>query len=497
MSEYLALDWESHQISGLEAITTRQGITVRKAFVLTWPEDINPEKDTEQAAHWLKNQLARQGISTRNVLVSLPRESVVVRRLTVPNAPDEELPALVQMQAATKSSTPMDQLELDFLPLPLASPDSGRDVLMCTMAKKKTAKVRAILERAGLELECLGISSFATAELIARDQKARKLDSSETSLIIARHGHRVEISILQQHTIIFSHSTQLHSDDEHPRGNESLIVAEVQRSLVSLHPQSGRLRVDRAWLVGEEEEFAELAAVIEKRLKCESTTLNPEFAHALSNQAQDWPKPIGAFAGPAGLLLGRTDSAVGAIDFQNPRKQRPRRDLKKLRMIAAAAILGVLFIGAMGYRWWKVGDLQNEITQKRGQIDQLKQVVKQGEPTMKSAGHVGEWDQKANKELAQIAQLYSAMPGTDLMYLVRYELKSAPANSLGIIQGEGRAKSEPDVREFFDKLYNRGIKARASTRKQSPDSDYPVQFTLDLELPLPASPRTLASAPQS
>ena len=498
MSDYLALDWENHQVSGLEAAVTRQGTVVRKAFVLTWPEEINPERDTEQAAQWLKKQLGQAGIATRSVLVSLPRESVVVRRLTVPNAPDDELPALVQMQAATKSSTPLDQLELDFLPLPLSSPEAGRDVLMCTMAKKRTSKLRALLEAAGLELECLGISSVATAELVAREEKARKIDPAETSLIIARHGHRVEISILQQQQVVFSHSTQIHADDEHLRGNESSIVAEVQRSMVSLHPQSGRLKVDRAWLVGEVEEFVELAAAVESRLKCETVTLNPESFRGLTNQAGDWPKPIGAFAGPAGLLLARHDSIVGAIDFQNPRKQRPRRDIKKIRMITGAVAAAVLLIVAIGYRYWKVGSLRDEITQKREQIEDLKKVVKLGEPTMKSAGLVGEWDQKAMKELAQIGQLYSAMPGTDLMYLVKYNLLPGSRTSAGVIQAEGRAKAEADVRELFGKLADRGIKVKPSKTQQSTDSDYPVQFTLDLELPLPQSPQiAVASAPRS
>src|SRR5688500_18213430 len=98
MSDFLALDWDSEQITGLDASTSRQGVSVRKAFMLSWPEGIDPEKDTDQAAHWLKQQLAGLGIATKSVLMSLPRESVVVRRLTVPSARDDELPALVQLQ---------------------------------------------------------------------------------------------------------------------------------------------------------------------------------------------------------------------------------------------------------------------------------------------------------------------------------------------------------------------------------------------------------------
>ena len=49
MPDYLALDWETHQLSGLEASTSRQGVTVRKAFVWKWPEHLDLEKDRDEA----------------------------------------------------------------------------------------------------------------------------------------------------------------------------------------------------------------------------------------------------------------------------------------------------------------------------------------------------------------------------------------------------------------------------------------------------------------
>ncbi len=496
MSDYLALDWETHQLSGLEASATRQGVTVRNAFVLKWPEHLDLDKDGEEAGRWLKKQLAEKGISTRSVLLSLPRESVVVRRLTVPNAPDDELPALVQMQAATKSATPLDQLELDFLPQPPASAEGGREVLMCTMPRKRTAKLRAILEGAGLELVSMGLSAVATAESIAREEKSLGGAAEGTSLIIARHGQRVEITILQDQHVIFTHSTQIHSDDESSWGDESMVVAEVQRSMMSLHTQSGRLTFERAWLVGEEAEVADLAAAIEKRLKCETKAFQPHRAAGITNRAGDWPAPIAAFSGPVGALESSSDALVRKIDFLNPRKQRARRDMEKIRKWALIGTAAMLVIGAMGYRWWKVGDLKSEIAAKRVQVEQLNKLVKGGQPVMSSAGLVGEWEQKADKEMGQIGQLYSALPGTDLMYLVEYKLSPGPRNSVGQVYAVGRAKAEADVRELFSQLAERGIKVKPSKTQQSPDSDYPVQFTLDLELPVPAAAKPGTASPK-
>ena len=45
--------------------------------------------------------------------------------------PDDELPDIVRMQAATKSPTPLDRLRLDFVPLP--NRGEGREVLLATI----------------------------------------------------------------------------------------------------------------------------------------------------------------------------------------------------------------------------------------------------------------------------------------------------------------------------------------------------------------------------
>ena len=82
------------------------------------------------------------------------------------------------------------------------------------------------------------------------------------------------------------------------------------------------------------------------------------------------------------------------------------------------------------------------------------------------------------------------------MYLVEYKLSPGSRTSIGQIYAVGRAKAEADVRELFSKLADRGIKVKPSKTQQSPDSDYPVQFTLDLELPVPAPAKPGTASPQ-
>ena len=86
---------------------------------------------------WQRGQLRELRISTITVLISLPRQDTVVRQLEVPgDVPDNELPDIVRLQAETKISSSLDQLLLDFLPLPKVADSPVRDVLMATVSKE-------------------------------------------------------------------------------------------------------------------------------------------------------------------------------------------------------------------------------------------------------------------------------------------------------------------------------------------------------------------------
>jgi hypothetical protein len=81
MANYIALDWEKRTLSGLEAEASKGRVQVRRRFELQWPAlDTEGPADPLQTGNWLKGELQQLGIEARRVLVSLPREEVVVRR---------------------------------------------------------------------------------------------------------------------------------------------------------------------------------------------------------------------------------------------------------------------------------------------------------------------------------------------------------------------------------------------------------------------------------
>ena len=169
MSDFLAIDLELHRICGIEASVERGSVKIRKSFSLEVPESISVD-DPQGLGEWLKGELRRERVSASQVCISLPREDVIVRHLETPDVSDNELPDLVRYQSAAKSSIPLDQLTLDFLPLPRRTDSTVRDVLVSTVHQDRIKRLRTISSAAGLDLQSVGVSSVATAGIVSLEE---------------------------------------------------------------------------------------------------------------------------------------------------------------------------------------------------------------------------------------------------------------------------------------------------------------------------------------
>src|SRR5207237_9898533 len=133
------------------------------------------------------------------------------------------------------------------------------------------------------------------------------------SLVVARHGNRVEISVLRRGHLLFAHSARLYAE---ATGQEAqAIVAEVSRALVALRGAIADVKIGRAWTLVSAAEHEQLAESLNRRLSCEVLPLDPfawverdpGVAHAVADRS--------LFAGPIGMLLARSDPRVPGIDF--------------------------------------------------------------------------------------------------------------------------------------------------------------------------------------
>ena len=486
MTNYLALDWEDDRLSGVDADVSGNRVRVLSTFQLQWPEDAAPQHDPVRAGEWLKSELQRLAVSGQQCLVSLPREGAVVRQLELPNVPDDELPDIVRMQAATQSTLSMDQFLLDYLPLPKSSGD-GRRALMATIPTDVSNRIRRVAEAAELELQSITISPVATAELVARTEKKLGQSAAGVGLLVARHGQRVEISLQRGSHLLFSHSTQVHGEVEDD--DNRAVVAEINRTRYSLGDLLEGDDITRAWVIGSADETRALAGALGERITQNVSTLDPleavEFDSAGSVSAGGAAAGHHAvFAAPVGMLQGLNSPLVEPVDFINPRRVVQKLDKRKLQIWVGSAAAGLAAVGGLVAHQMHLGKLDSKISSRNSEVRELEQAYKAGESEVDAHEQLDDWHKHSVDWLAEIQRLNTILPGTERVLLTEYRLDSGTGDSRGFIRADGFARSRRDAEDVNQTLDAAGYTVHPTELKPRRDSRYSHSLPLDLSIPI-------------
>lgn len=479
MSDFLAIDLEPHRICGIEASVDRGSVKIRKSFSLAVPESISVD-DPQGLGEWLKGELRRERTSASQVCISLPREDVIVRHLETPDVSDDELPDLVKYQSAAKSTIPLDQLTLDFLPLPRREDASVRDVLVSTVHQDRIKRLKAISNSAGLELQSVGVSSIATAGIVALEEHRIDHSDGEIVVVVAQHGDRVEISILDDGHLHFTHSTQVAAGG----GPPTPILAEISRALVALQKRLPDSRVVRCWMIGSPDENTELGDAIRDRFRCDIKQLDPFQGQGVTLGCTPVDEPHGAFGGPIGQLVSHSLEVSCAVDFLNPRRPAVKKDYSNHKKLAGVALVVVLLVGLFGYRSFAVAALERKVKVATQDAKDQKDLLEELQPQVKVAESVDEWASSRVNWLEEANAITETIDGTERHYLTKLQFGEGTRKERGTVIAAGHAKERFDVEGLNAELMQRtDLEVNAKPIKNSGrDGDYPLQFDLDLKL---------------
>jgi len=481
MAEYLAIDWERKKLYGVCAQVSRHQITATDSFSLIWPESINFNTDPESAGKWLSRELANLRISTKQVLLCLPREETVVRQLELPNAPDHELPDLVQLQAETKSALPLSELYMDYLPLPCVAEADSRTVQMTTLSRRKAGKIQQVFEVAGLEIQSIGISPVAQAAVAIREESRLGYQPHKTSLIVSKIDGRFELTLVHNRHIVYTHSTQLmfETEEETIRG----IRAELSRTMIAAQPLLGSLQLERVWIVGLKDEKEKLAGLLSDRFSCDVHFLDPLsetiVGPNLVGQSDDKHVP---YAGPVGMLLARMDDAIETVDFLNPRRtvNRTERSVIQKRIMVVAAI--VLVIGFFGVRFLFERSIEKQIATMTLKKKESENFIETRKPLLDSVDTVQEWVDRDLDWLTELEALNKSFPGTEKVYMTQLRMNPTSGDNVGQIQAKVNAKSREDIQDLNKVIDDEGYETKTKAITQSKDPKYGQTSDIDVRL---------------
>jgi len=474
MSDLLILEWSRERVEALLASLSGQP-HVRKSATLESIDHADSKTPAAQAGESLRAWLESNGIAAGPTIVVVPREAVVLRKLQLPQAPPDELPELVRFQAATRTSAPIESLVLDFLPLPGAASEQGLEVVSCTMDRETLARIESICAAAKLDLQRVTISSLTVGQLV-RAIKAPDLGMEQSDLVVYQQGSRLELSIFDFGTLLFSHSTQLPNPEEGSGITDLLkpLKSDLSRCLVTLAQERPQARVGRCFYVCGTPQKA-VRDLLEQRFP--EGVIGLDSGDLLSGRV-----PAG-YEAAYGAALPEAEDRFH-LDLLHPRKRKEIPDRRKwyYGIGTAATLLAMVMAYALFHS--KKSALESSIHALQADVNSKTEQLKKGKPKADAFQRIAHWAEGDTDPIELWNQLRAQLTSTDRIYFTEIRVIPLAGEMQARYVGRGHARSRTDVDSLNQMLSDHGFRVRPTTASQgSRDPDYPWEFDLDVELP--------------
>ncbi|AMV17264.1 hypothetical protein [Planctomyces sp. SH-PL14] len=478
MADYFVVECGTETLTGLEVRVSKGTAELVRAVRSTQPTEPgkNWDHDTPLAIENIRRTRKESGVQANRIVLLLPREALVARQLDLPDVPDDELPDLVRFQAAVRSAAPVESLALDYIPLP-AGPHPGRRVLVFTHDRARIAEWQKGLAAEEMELAGCFATPIAMAEFADR---IRTVADDETRLLVFQRGAKIELTLVDERMVVFSHGTQL------PPGTGMTHVqplqAELIRTTVSLGQLHPGVEIGQVSYLCDGEPDETVVGLLEQRFPSKVSIVRGSKPLAAAGALSG--NPPATLVG-AGLSLGTP--AVPRLDLVNPRKPAPKTDGRRKQILRAACGVGLVAIIALGVWWRAVLARDAQIQELNDSIAALSDTLKQGEPALKETKAVDRWYTGVAAPLTTLDSFQQVLPGTDRLYFA--ELHLEPDLKIGgrpRISGVARARTAEDKQELEQRLRDKGYEVPpnvATTGKKDPD--YPVEFSVNVAVPAP------------
>lgn len=484
MAERLVVHWRKGRLVAMQGHVARGAVQVRRAVALPWPADFDERTPASLWGQWLRDAFQKAGIEGTSAALIVPRDEVVFRRLELPNAPDEELPDFVRLQAATVSSAPLERLMLDFLPLPTLPDAPGRTVLLATIFRDRVDQARKIFSAAGIDLSSVTTSSIALGELAMHLQQRNGGGLDDTLAALAPNDHDVDLVVLHRRKIVLTQSLDLEPEDFLASPQRAL--AEIGRALVPLESLIGTGRLSQCFAAGLGEAFAAQWA---GRLDCPVAAVDPFSEGGLANSGEGIrAEDRASYAACIGHLLTGQAPLAESLDFLNPRRPIARKDYTKHRYAAAAAAVVLLIGGVYAKLKFDEARLDDQIAALQKRDAEVSDFNKRNEATLGKANDLAAWTARQIDWLEQMRAIGGLLPGTSDLYLSDLRAVPSTGDASGRVRVTGYARERRLVESVAQRLAAAKYRVRPpEIRFSQRDAGFQYRFEIDVDLLLAAT----------
>lgn len=263
------------------------------------------------------------GIKTRAVVLCLPAQAVVLKRVQLPPAAPEQIPQLVQFEAQRHLPLPIEQLATGYELMGESTAD-GTEVLLAITRRDELARLAASLESAGLQVEGCGIDALALAGECV--QRGGPTENGHARLLVSADSEGVHAQVLHGGRLLFNRYLAFAGSDW---------STDLRRSLTSYALDQPARPIGEVVILGDADETA-LARITHLPVR----HLVRESPNAAGNPP---PKEFAALAGVARQWLGAGElPLVLEPEAWRSEVRKSGRSTALLAVAATVAVVGVV-----------------------------------------------------------------------------------------------------------------------------------------------------------
>ncbi len=409
MPPLLAIEWDETQAR--VAVASQHGgrMVVQQAFsVALQSSQMTEEEHATPIGRQIATALRRRGIGRADALVAVGRGRIELRQLSLPPAPEEELPELVRFQAMREFNELTDEWLLDFVPVGEPT-DASQEILAAAIDPQLVGQIKEACRTAGLEPQRLVLRPCAAAALLGT---AADSQEDRVRMLVDLLPGEVDLTVMAGSRVAFLRTTRLAVDVPEKRA----LVMEIRRTMAAAQNQLGGRRVESILLCGTGEEQVAQAKALGAALHTATELFDPfsvvEVAPRLRGALPETP---GRFAALLGMLATEAENRQHAVDFLHPR-QPPQQASRRHWYIAAAVAVVLLMFGFLVVRRLQQSHLAAEIAGIEKQLPEWEKKERKARSLQTAAAKIKQWTASDVVWLDQLAELsVNAPPARDVM----------------------------------------------------------------------------------
>lgn len=427
----LAIEFTPSGVTIAECVDDR---VVRSAS-LRWPPQINSVTSPDIAGPWFAQQLSAAGITSRKAVLVVPRQHAPLKLIELPPVAEDELAALVQMQAESRLSKPLEEFYFDFVPLPVTDATSRR-ALLATALRSLCDPLLALAKAAGLQVVSVTVAEVAVASAVSRPiHRTSNADPSAIDVAVVMAGDQSVLVASQHGRALGSLPVRLGGADTSCDDDARLLVSSSSRLLATIGTDQAAARLNSVTLCGSVSQ-ALIAA------------LQTQFATPLGRYGEQLPGALARLVA-ASQVLSQQDCG---INFLAPRRPVDQAALKRhyyYRVgVAAAALFAIT-----GWAYWDQGqELDRAISARKKELAQLNQLIERGQPIVETSAFVSDWQRGQHDWANELKQLSEHLPERERLHLNRLTFETKTSSGAAVVRASGAAREARDVAELTEKL---------------------------------------------